>query len=178
MLGQLARAFHYRDRNVFVRLYVQYVRPHLEFSTQAWSPWCEADKAVLEKVQQKAVMMVSGLDSRVYEERLRELGLQTLEERRHQADMHMVHKILHGVGGLDQGTWFQRAAASDRATRSNADPYNVKLSNGRLELRRNSFGVRVTGHWNNIPADLKLTEQPAQFKRGYSKIRNNMLPVA
>ena len=55
----------------------------------------------------KAVMMVSGLDSRVYEERLRELGLQTLEERRHQADMHMVHKILHGVGGLDQGTWFQ-----------------------------------------------------------------------
>ncbi len=33
VLGQLSRAFHYRDRHVFMRLYKQYVRPHLEFST-------------------------------------------------------------------------------------------------------------------------------------------------
>ncbi len=33
VLGQLTRAFHYRDRHVFMRLYKQYVRPHLEFST-------------------------------------------------------------------------------------------------------------------------------------------------
>ena len=32
--------------------------------------------------------IVSGLKSHVYEDRLKELGLQTLEERRHQADMH------------------------------------------------------------------------------------------
>ena len=29
--------------------------------------------------------------SHSYEDRLKELGLQTLEERRHQADMHMMH---------------------------------------------------------------------------------------
>ena len=30
LLGQLTRAFHYRDRQVFIRLYnKQYVRPHL-----------------------------------------------------------------------------------------------------------------------------------------------------
>jgi ribonuclease P/MRP protein subunit RPP40 len=38
VLGQITRAFHYRDRHVFMRLYKQYIRPHLEFSTQAWSP--------------------------------------------------------------------------------------------------------------------------------------------
>ncbi len=38
VLGQLSRAFHYRDRHLFMRLYKQYVRPHLEFSTQAWAP--------------------------------------------------------------------------------------------------------------------------------------------
>ena len=58
VLGQILRAFHYRDRHVFVRLYVQYVRPHLEFSTQAWSPWTEGDKMALEKWQKKAVGMV------------------------------------------------------------------------------------------------------------------------
>ncbi len=33
VLGQLTQAFHYRDRHVFMRLYKQYVRPHLEFSS-------------------------------------------------------------------------------------------------------------------------------------------------
>ncbi len=43
----------------------------------------------------------SGLSGNSYEEKLVELGLDTLEERRHQADMAMVHKILHGKGKLD-----------------------------------------------------------------------------
>jgi hypothetical protein len=39
VLGQISRLFYYRDRLVFMRLYKQYnVRPHLEFSVQAWSP--------------------------------------------------------------------------------------------------------------------------------------------
>jgi hypothetical protein len=50
-LSQLTRAFHFRDRHVFVRQYVQYVRPHMEFAVPAWSPWLEGDKEVLEKVQ-------------------------------------------------------------------------------------------------------------------------------
>ncbi len=99
VLGQLSRAFHYRDRHVFMRLYKQYVRPHLKFSTQAWAPWTEGDRNCLEKVQQRAVRMVSGLKSNVYEERLRELNLPTLLERRHQADMAMVHKILQRRAG-------------------------------------------------------------------------------
>ncbi len=49
----------------------------------ARSPWSESDKAVLERIQRRAVTMVSGLKGAVYEERLKELGLTTLEERRH-----------------------------------------------------------------------------------------------
>ena len=119
VMGQISRAFHYRDRHIFVRLYVQYVRPHLEFSTQAWSPWTAEDKQVLERVQQRAVRMVSGLTSREYEDRLKELGLKTLEERRHLADMAIVHKIMHRMGGLEPETWFERAD-ENRSTRSAA----------------------------------------------------------
>jgi hypothetical protein len=60
-----------------------------------------------------------------YEKRLRELDLQTVSERRHQADMARVHKILHGRGGLDYTTWFERAENGPIATRSTADPYNL-----------------------------------------------------
>ena len=61
VLGQLARAFHFRDRYVFLQLFKTYVRPHLEFAVQSWSPWTAADKEVLEKVQKRAIRMVSGL---------------------------------------------------------------------------------------------------------------------
>jgi ribonuclease P/MRP protein subunit RPP40 len=51
------------------------------------SPWLEADKAALEKIQRRAVAMISGQQGSTYEEKLKELGLTTLEERRHQADL-------------------------------------------------------------------------------------------
>ena len=43
VLAQITRAFHYRDRHVFLSLYQQYVRPHLELAVAAWSPWTQAD---------------------------------------------------------------------------------------------------------------------------------------
>ncbi len=75
---QLRKNFHYRDRRTFVRLYKQYVRPHLEFASPAWSPWNLGDQEKLEKVQEKAVKMVTGLTGTTYEERCVELGLETL----------------------------------------------------------------------------------------------------
>ena len=50
VLGQISRAFNYKDRKVFMQLYKQYVRPHLEFAVQAWSPRTGADRDLLEKV--------------------------------------------------------------------------------------------------------------------------------
>jgi ribonucleases P/MRP protein subunit RPP40 len=173
VLSQISRAFHYRDRHIFVQLYKQYVRPHLEFSTQVWSPWNEEDKACLEKIQQRAVKMVSGLRAVTYVERLRELGLTTLEERRHQADMAMVHKILHGQGGLNPETWFERADNA-RNTRSAADPFNIKKKNGRLEVRRNFFAIRVIEQWNAIPAEMKKLNSAAKFRAQYKKLRATM----
>lgn len=173
VLGQISRAFHYRDRHVFGRLYKQYVRPHLEFCTQAWSPWYEEDKALLEKVQQRAIRMVSGLRAHTYDERLKELNLTTLEERRHQADMAMVHRIMHGHGGLDPGTWFEESSIH-RSTRSTADPMNIKVKSGRLELRRQFFSVRVINDWNKIPEELKRMESAARFRACYKKLRAQM----
>jgi len=170
VLSQLTRAFHYRDRHVFLRLYMQYVRPHLEFSTQAWSPWHEEDKACLEKVQQRAVKMISGLRANEYEERLKELQLTTLAERRHQAEMGMVHKIMHRQGGLEHSTWFEMANVQ-RNTRSAADPLNIKIRHGRLELRKNFFSERVAAGWNEIPAELKQISNTARFRARYKQLR-------
>lgn len=177
VLGQITRAFHYRDRHVFVQLYTQYVRPHLEFSTQAWAPWSVEDSKNLEKVQQRAVKMVAGLRATEYEERLKELGLLTLEERRHQADMLMVHKIMHRIGGLEPETWFDMAA-DQRSTRSNADPLSLKKRYGRLETRNNFFSVRVVDPWNKIPMEMKSLAKSESFKKQYRKLRATQMNLA
>ena len=82
VLGQIIRAFHYRDRHIFKRLYVQQVRPLMELCTPAWSPWSAGDSEVLEKVQKRFVNMLSGLYGNTYEERMNELDLLTLKNRR------------------------------------------------------------------------------------------------
>jgi hypothetical protein len=132
VLSQISRAFHYRDRNVFLQLYIQYVRPHLEFAGPAWSPCLEADQEVLEKVQRRAVNMISGLKAKTYEEKLLELGLTTLEERRHQTDMAQVYKIITGKDMVKSEVWFQKVDGAERLTRSAADPLNLRPQAARL----------------------------------------------
>ncbi len=41
----------------------------------------------MNEYNKRAVGMISGLAGRTYEDRLKELGIVTLEERRHQMDM-------------------------------------------------------------------------------------------
>jgi hypothetical protein len=105
VLGQLRRNFHYRDRYTFLRLYKQYVRPHLEFSAPAWSLWLQGDKGTLEKVQEKAVKMVAGLKEANYLEKRAELGQETLEKRRNDQDLALVYKF---VTKKDGQTLFNR----------------------------------------------------------------------
>ncbi len=124
-----------------------------------WSPWTETDKSCLEKMQQRAVRQVSGLTSTTYEEKLLELGLPTLKERRHQADMCMVHKILHGKGELKADTWFEMAGHGARAMRAGSDPLNIRVEHGRLDMRRNFFSLRVIDSWNQIPSEIKRIEK-------------------
>jgi hypothetical protein len=48
----------------------------------------------IEKVQEKAVKMVSGLKGTIYEEKCTYLGLETLKSRRDRQDMALAHKYV------------------------------------------------------------------------------------
>jgi hypothetical protein len=56
--------------------------------------------------------MISGLKGAAYGEKLAELSLTTLEERRHQTDMLQTLKILRGFDRVSSDTWFQRVDTS------------------------------------------------------------------
>jgi len=178
VLAQIGRAFHFRDRHVFMRLYTQYVRPHLEFATPVWSPWSQADIECLEQVQKRAVGMVSGLRSHRYEDRLVELGMTTLVERRHQTDMLQVYKILTSKDKVNSEQWFEMMGNGDRVTRAAADPLNMRVPAPRLEIRRHFFTQRVPAKWNQVPAALKRAPTAQSFRSGYKSPRRGEMAAA
>ena len=63
-------------------LYKIYVRPHLEYCIQVWSPYLAKDNDLLEKVQRRATKLLPSLFDLPYETRLERLGLYSLRENK------------------------------------------------------------------------------------------------
>jgi len=81
--------------------------------------------------------MISGLLGRNYEDKLKELRLESLENRRIYIDILQTFKIIRGFDDVESSnTWFN-IVGSDELTRLTADPLNLMSSRSRLELIAN-----------------------------------------
>ena len=166
MLGIIRRTFSYLNKDSFLLLYKTYVRPHLEYCQQAYQPYLIQDTQCLEKVQRRATKLVQSIEHMSYEERLKELKLYTLEDRRVRADMLAVYKIIHGYTDVKMSKLFQLKEGSK--TRGHGFKLVVpKCSN--TDIRRNFFSQRVIVPWNMLSDDVVNSVNPDQFKRNYDK---------
>lgn len=170
ILRQISRAFHYRDKNTFLKLYTTYVRCHLEYCTPAWSPYSQSDIDLIESVQMKAIGMISGLQAKDYEGKLKELNLLSLKARRERFDMIQTYKILHQVCNVDPTVWFNMVSQNRNInTRLNSCEYNLVSKRCNLDVRRYFFSNRVINQWNNLPNCMKSARTVHHFKNMYDE---------
>ena len=161
VLGLIRRNFKRIDKEDFKTLYNSYIRPHLEYSIQAWSPSLKKDIQSLERVQHRATKMVKGLSKVPYEKRLKILGLSTLEQRRLRGDLIETYKILTGKERVNPEIFFTQAVTTGRLR-----GHHLKLfvPRCRTNVRKQFFSVRVVSQWNGLPATVVEAESVNSFK--------------
>ena len=169
-LSFIKRNVNYKSKEIIRTLYNAYVRPHLEYSIQAWSPYLKHDINLLESVQRRMTKIIPSIKHLEYNDRLNALNLFSLERRRLRGDLIEVFKIVNCMDNITLNTFFE--LDSNSITRGHKYKFKKKFS--RLNLRKNNFSSRIINHWNSLPADVIDSQTLGIFKKRLDKYMDTL----
>jgi len=119
-------------------------KPH---AIQSWSPYLRGDIDKLEKVQRRATRLIAGYKKSSYGERLRRLGLTTLEQRRLRGDLIENCYGQRKKSAVANSSRRIQVTTTQEATATSYRP----TTRCHRDLRKNFFSQRVVHHWNELP---------------------------
>ena len=163
-LGLIKRNISNLSPIVFLPLYKSLVRPLLEYCSSVWNPTLMMDYDEIEKVQRRATKLVANLSALKYQDRLKNLKLDSLAFRRRRCDIIQVFKMFKGIDRIDIEEFFTLNVGPTRG-------HSLKISKPRVatSLRQNSFTIRVINDWNSLSESTISCDTVNSFKSALSK---------
>jgi len=171
VLGMVKRHFKELDKEDFLIIYNTYIRPHLEYCVQAWSPHLVKDKVCLERIQRRATKMVKEVKKLKYEDRLRKLGIYSLERRRLRGDLIEVYKVLSGKEKVNKDKFFTLAQDNHGLRGHNQRLFKPRC---RTTVRKQFFTNRIINQWNSLPQEVINATTVNIFKNRLDKTWKDM----
>ena len=109
----------------------------------------------------RATKLVKSLRRMSYRDRLKELGLITLEKRRTRGDLIEAYKILTDKEKINKDSFFELNRSSYEL-RGHA--FKLFVPRSSKAVRQNFFSVRVVGIWNGLPQHVVEAPSIGAFK--------------
>ena len=162
---QFRLSFASKNHDFLVSLYVTYIRPTLEYASPIWSPYYIKDVDRVEAVQRKFTKYLPGMFRKSYQQRLRELNLKTLEERRISLDIILLYKIIKKLIDIPFDSYFTFST-----NRTRGHEYKLYVNSTRINCFKYHFCNRVVKYWNALPREVVALENLVQFKRTVSEM--------
>jgi len=104
--------------------------------------------------------MIKGLEHLSCEDRLRELGLFSLEKRRLQGDSVAAFQYLEGAYRKDGDNLFSKACCD----RTRSSGFKLREGRFRSDIREKFFTMRVVKHWHRLPREAVEAPSLETFK--------------
>ena len=159
ILGYIKRTFKYKTREIVMNLYKSLVLPHLEFAVTLWSPNLVKDISRLERVQARATKLIPNIRHKSYSERIKELNLMTLEQRRERIDMIQTYKIINNIDNVSVSDYFEFC---ENPTRNHG--FKLKINRFNTPILGHFFTFRIAQQWNKLPQQIVNVKSIKLFK--------------
>jgi len=114
--------------------------------------------------------MIRGLEHLSYEERLREVGLFSLEKRRLQGDLTAAFQYLKRAYKKDGDSLFSRTCCS----RTKDNGFKVEEGRCRLDTRKKFFTMKVVKRWKRLPRGVVDAVSLETFKVRLDRALSNL----
>ena len=165
MLYRHSQFYAHADTPTLLKLYVAFIRPHLEYACTIWSPSTKKDIVALENVQKFALKVSLKQWTLSYEDMLDRANIPSLSSRRKNLSLCQLYNIVHsGVGPPIFSITYRPVC------------YNHRSNNTRLLYQPfahtsrflNSFFPRAISAWNSLPTSVVSCTTVTSFKRAVS----------